>query len=78
MDEATNKATNESAQPPVGLGLMRKASAVGCAMWKPIAFPARSFAPDAPTAPATPAEVSASGDEAPGAVAPSADNSGPA
>lgn len=70
MDEATNEAINESAQPRVSL--MRKASTVGCAMWKPIAFPARSLAP------AAPAEVNASGGEAPGAVVPSADNSGSA
>jgi hypothetical protein len=73
MDEATDEAINECAQPR--MSLIRKASTAGCAMWTPIAFPARSLAPAILAAPAAPAEVSASGGEAPGAVAPSADDS---
>lgn len=70
MDEATNEAFNEHAQPRASL--MRKGTTVGCAMWTPIAFPARSLAP---AVLATPAEASASRDEAPDAVGPSVNDS---
>jgi hypothetical protein len=70
MDEATNEAFNEHAQPRASL--MRKGTTVGCAMWTPIAFPARGLAS------AVLAEVSASGDEAPGAVGLSDNDPGPA
>jgi hypothetical protein len=70
MDEAMDKTMDESEHPRASL--KRKASAVGCAMWTPIVFPARSLAP------AASAEVSAPGNEASGTVASSANDSGSA